>query len=114
MKKIKLLVIIMLLGLCICGCTKGIPSEANLKKVKVGMTPSEVHALMGRPHDTENEEYFEFQYWFEGASSIEDAQKKFEKGKAIRYYCVVFFAEDRVTYVVESKDDILTGIWGKN
>lgn len=113
MRKIKILIITLLFAFVLSGCTAGVASERNLKRIRVGMTPDEVHALMGKPDDTENEEFFEFQYWFEGADSIEDAQKKFEKGKAIRYYCVIFFAEDRVTYVVESKEDILTGIWGK-
>lgn len=113
MIKIKILIITLLFALVLSGCTAGVASERNLKRIRVGMTPAEVHALMGKPDDTENNEYFEFQYWFEGATSIEDAQEKFEKGKAIRYYCVIFFAEDRVTYVVESKEDILSGIWGK-
>ncbi len=113
MKKFKLIIIVILFSLCLCGCAKGEPNERNLKRIKVGMTPNEVHTLMGKPHDTENEEFFEFQYWFDGADSIKDAQKKFEKGKAIRYYCVIFFAEDKVTFKVESKEDIITGIWGK-
>ena len=114
MKRIKLIVILLLVGLCLCGCTaKGEPSDQNFKKIKVGMTPDKVHTLMGKPHDTENEEYFEFQYWFIGATSMADAQKKYEKGKAIRYYCVIFFAEDRMTYKIEDKQDIITGIWGK-
>lgn len=113
MRKIKLLIVILLLGLCLTGCAKGEPSMKNYRKIKVGMTPNEVHALMGRPDDTENEEYFEFQYWFEGATSMEDAQEKFEKGKAIRYYCIIFFAEDKMTYKIEANEDIVTGIWGK-
>ena len=102
-----------MLFLCLCGCSKGEPSMENFKKIKVGMTANEVHALMGKPQDVENEEYFEFQYWFEGATSMEDAQTKFEKGRAIRYYCIIFFAEDKMTYVIEDKQDIVTGIWGK-
>ena len=113
MKKIKLFIIVLLFGLCLCGCTKGEPSMNNYRKIKVGMTPNQVYSLMGKPQDKENEEYFEFQYWFEGATSMKDAQEKFEKGKAVRYYCVIFFAEDKMTYKIESKDDIITGIWGK-
>lgn len=114
MKRIKLLVIILLVCLCLCGCTaKGEPNNTNFKKIKVGMTPKEVYKLMGNPQDSENEEYFEFNYWFIDATSMEDAQKKFEKGKAIRYYCVIFFAEDKMTYKIEAKEDIITGIWGK-
>lgn len=113
MKKVKLLIMVLLIFICLSGCTAGEPSDRNLKRVKVGMTPSEVHHLMGKPTDTENNEYFEFQYWFEGATSIEDAQAKFEKGRAIKYYCVIFFAEDKVTFVVESKEDVFSGIWGK-
>ena len=108
MRKIKVLVMFLLFFICLSGCTAG-----EAKRIRVGMTPSEVHHLMGKPDDTENNEYFEFQYWFEGATSIEDAQEKFEEGKAIKYYCVIFFAEDKVTFVVESKEDILSGIWGK-
>lgn len=113
MRKIKLIIIVLLLVLCLCGCSKGEPSMQNYRKIKVGMTPNEVHALMGKPQDTENEEFFEFQYWFENASSMKDAQAKFEKGRAIRYYCVVFFAEDGFKYKIEDKADIITGIWGK-
>ncbi len=113
MKKIKLFIIVLLFGLCLCGCTKGEPTMENYRKIKVGMTPKEVHALMGKPDDTGNEEYFEFQYWFDGATSIEDAQEKFEKGRAIRYYCIIFFAEDKMTYKIEAKEDIVTGIWGR-
>lgn len=113
MKRLKVLVIMLLLVLSLCGCAKGEANDRNFKRLKAGMTPDEVHELMGKPDDTENEEFFEFQYWFDKASSIEDAQKKYEKGLAIKYYCVVFFAEDRVTYVIESKEDIISGIWGK-
>ena len=64
MRKIKLFVVILLIGLCLCGCSaKGEPTMENYRKIKVGMTPKEVHALMGKPDDTGNEEYFEFQYW---------------------------------------------------
>ena len=113
MKRFKLLFIVLLLFLSLCGCAKGEANDKNFKRIKVGMTPDKVHELMGKPDDTENEQYFEFQYWFDGASSIKDAQKKFEKGIAVKYYCVVFFAEDRVTYKIESKEDIFSGIWGK-
>ena len=50
---------------------------------------------------------------FDGASSMKDAQEKFEKGRAIRYYCIIFFAEDKMTYKIEAKEDIVTGIWGR-
>ena len=113
MKRFKLLFIVLLLFLSLCGCAKGEANDKNFKRIKVGMTPDKVHTLMGKPDDTENEQYFEFQYWFDGASSIKDAQKKFEKGIAVKYYCVAFFAEDRVTYKIESKEDIFSGIWGK-
>lgn len=113
MKKFKLLFILILLFLTLCGCAKGEANDKNFRKIKVGMTPNEVHALMGKPDDTENEEYFEFQYWFDGASSMKDAQEKFEKGRAIRYYCIIFFAEDKMTYKIEAKEDIVTGIWGR-
>lgn len=113
MKRLKVLVIMLLLVLSLCGCAKGEANDRNFKRLKPGMTPDKVHEIMGKPDDTQNEQFFEFQYWFDGASSIKDAQKKYEKGVAVKYYCVVFFAEDKVTYVIESKEDIISGVWGK-
>ena len=60
MRKIKILIITLLFALVLSGCTAGVASERNLKRIRVGMTPDEVHALMGKPDDTENNEYFEF------------------------------------------------------
>lgn len=113
MKKFKLLIIILLFGLCLCGCSKGEANDQNFKRIKVGMTPDKVHELMGKPDDTENTENYEIQYWFNGATSIEDAHEKYEKGRAIRYYCVIFYASNKLDYVIDSKEDIITGIWGK-
>ncbi|MBR6516128.1 MAG: hypothetical protein IKT40_04660 [Bacilli bacterium] len=114
MRKIKFIIITLILFLSLCACTSKEPSLDRFKEIKVGMTPDQVHAILGRPDDTENEQHFEIQYWFEGASSIEDAQQKTNKGKAIKYYCIIFFAEDQMTFKIESKDDILSGTWGKN
>lgn len=112
MKKCKLLLLLLLLMLTLTGCKSSEPGIHNFKKVKVGMTPEKVFSLLGEYDDVDTEKYFQFCYWFDGATSMEDAQKKTEKGKIVKYYCVIFFAEDQVTYKIESKEDIFSGIWG--
>ncbi len=113
MKKFKLFIIVLLLGLCLCGCTKGEANDKTFKRVKVGMTPDQVYDLLGKPDDTETEQYFEFDYWFVGASSMQDAQKKYEKGIAVKYYLIIFFQDENYNFKIESKEDIHQGIWGK-
>lgn len=113
MKKITFILITFILLLSLCACTTKEPSLSRFNEIKKGMTPQQVYSIIGKPDDTENEQFHEIQYWFDGASSIEDAQAKTNKGKAIRYYVVIFFTEDLENYRIESKDDILTGIWGK-
>lgn len=114
MRKIKFIIITLILFLSLCACTSKEPSLDRFKEIKAGMTPNQVYAIIGRPDDTENEKYHEIQYWFDGASSIEDAEAKRKKGIAVKYYCVVFFAEDGMTFKIESNEDVFSGTWGKN
>lgn len=112
MKKCKLLLLLLLLMLTLTGCKNSEPGIHNFKKVKVGMTIEEVFDLLGEHDDYDADPYFQYSYWFDGASSMKDAQKKTERGQVIKYYLVIFYAQDQVNYKIESKEDILSGIWG--
>ncbi len=116
MKRIKNLLLIsiaILTFLSGCTSTQNETYAKKFKKIKVGMDITKVESIMGAPDESNimDQNYMVY-YWFIGASSSDDAYRKYEKGIAVTYYCVIFYSDDYVNYKIAEKDDIFSGIWG--
>lgn len=117
MKKI-LIIILLFTTVLIGGCeqTKNQRYKKQLSKIKVGMDVEQVIEIMGEPMDiatTKNNNYVCY-YWFVGADSIEDAEKKYKKDIAVTYYGVLLYTENFSDFYVRSEEDIISGTWRKD
>ncbi len=116
MKKIKnlgLILVLLLTILSLYSCNNNNTYADKFKKVKVGMNIEQVENIMGEADEITNiDKNYMVYYWFIGANSSDDAQKKWEKGIAITYYCVIFYSDDYVNFKIAEKEDIITGTWG--
>ena len=109
------IVIMFCLLVLVTGCAKTEEEKMDRKfrRIKVGMDAERVTAILGKPAETYtiNENYV-CDYWFIGATSIQDAQSKSDKGKHVKYYGVIYFTTDLQHFEIMSKEDIIQGKWG--
>lgn len=108
----QLFILPMILLLLISSCDNSY--EQSFKKIKKGQTVEQVIKIMGKPEAYEDESVLLIYYWFLGADSREEADKKTSEGVVIKYYCVCFYAEDYYNFKIVDNDHFWSGIWGVN
>lgn len=112
-KKSLWIIIIAIMLLTSCNQNQNETYAKKFKKIKVGMDLEQVEKIMGEPDESNIvDQNYMIYYWFVGATSSDDAYRKYEKGIAITYYCVIFYSDDYINYTITTKDDIFSGTWG--
>lgn len=112
MKKFFILTALIFL-LALTSCSK--INDKNISKIKTGMSRTQIVAILGQPDDELDRITQSICYWFNGADSLTNAVEKAEKGKEIRYICVIFGYEAPVneSYALKIEDGVIDKEWTK-
>ncbi len=90
-KKSCYLFIFILTVLTFTSCNK--IKKSNYEKIYIGMEKQEVIKILGLPNESRTQITYDIYYWFDNASSFEDAIKKDEDGKEVICIIIAFTPE---------------------
>lgn len=97
MKNVKILILIICFVCTITLSSCGKVTSKNFEKIKRDLTTEDVIDILGKPDDIVELSNGSMYFYFDKASSRENATSKVEKGKEV-YYIYIQFVQNKVLY----------------